>query len=479
MTTVSLPYNYTPRDYQLPRWQDFDSGMYKRYFDVWHRRGGKDLNWWNIVIREAGSGRVGLYYYFLPTAVQGRQVIWDGIDNTGRKFLDYIPKGLIKGMRIDEMKVEFTCGSIIRVIGTDNYDAVRGTNPIGCVFSEYAYQHPMAWQIVKPILNANGGWAAFNTTPNGNNHAKKLWDVARESEFWSTSLITIDDTNIVTQEMIDQDRAEGTPEEMIQQENYCSFEAGAVGAFYAINISQARSEGRVTNVPYDDSLPVDLFVDLGKSDTTAIGFVQRNGENVNIIDYYENNQKDIAHYVKVIKERKYRIRTLYLPHDAFAKRLESPQTIADQFEEHGFTIERVPNISIMNGIQLVRKIFPHLWFDKKTTLLIEALENYHKEYDVAKKVYKDTPVHDWSSHASDMARYMAVILTQKLTDISELERLHRDRMRPLQVDEDQLYLDRLDKAMKAIQNGEKPEDDYEVQRQEYLKTIERSTSNFY
>ncbi len=467
---ISLPYNYEPRDYQRPVWEAFDYHKKKRFYTLWHRRSGKDINWWNLLIREAASGQVGLYYHFLPTGTQGKKVIWDGITNHGRKFLDYIPEGLIISKNDTEMKVGLKNGSIIQVIGTDHYDSIRGTNPIGCVFSEFAYQHPMAWEIVKPILNANGGWAAFDTTPNGNNHAKKLWNIAQSSPDWFTSKVTIRDTNIVSQEVIEQERKEGTTEEMIQQEYYCSFEAGMVGAFYAQNINQVYSGGRYAKLEVEEA-PVDVFMDLGKTDTMSIGFAQFVGNRVHVIDYYENNLQDIEHYVKVLKGKPYKIGTLYLPHDAFAKRLESAQTVAQQFQANGFQVSRVPSISIGNGIQLTRKILPRTYFNSPNTeKLLEALESYHKEYDLEKKVYKENPVHDWSSHPSDMFRYLAVI-AEEATPMSEEEykRHHAGLTGSYYEETDKLKI--LDQQMRDFLEG-KPQDTYQSRHDDYLRSLE-------
>jgi len=395
---------------------------------------------WNLVIRQAIKV-VGLYYHFLPTSVQGRKVIWEGMTNDGERFIDYIPPELVVAKNEQEMKIVLWNGSIIQVVGTDHYDSIRGTNPLGVVFSEYAYQHPMAWEVVKPILNANGGWAAFDTTPNGNNHAKTLWDMAcGNPDTWFTSKLSIEDTNIVPLSVIEQERAEGVEEGILQQEYWCSFEAGAVGSYYAKNVQEARREGRVCDLEEDASVPVDLFFDLGSSDATAIGFVQAINGQVRFIDFYEKNQEDISHYLEVIRAKSYTIGKVYLPHDAFAKRLESPSTIADQFEAAGFQVERVPNISILNGTQLVRKMFPRTYFDKKnTSLLLSALENYHKEYNVETKTYKDTPKHDWSSHAADMVRYVAVIYGNDVepdtaSEERELRRMMRSYESPTETD---------------------------------------------
>jgi len=39
---------------------------------------------------------------------------------------------------------------------------------------------------------------------------------------------------------------------------------------------------------------------------------------------------------------------------------------------------------------------------------LEALRQYRSEYDEKKKVFKDTPLHNWTSHFADSARYMCI-----------------------------------------------------------------------
>jgi hypothetical protein len=356
---------------------------------------------------------IGLYYYFLPTYTQGKKIIWDGITNEGRKFLDYIPEEVIENQNGQEMKIVLKNGSIIQVIGTDNYDAVRGTNPRGCVFSEYAYQNPMAWEVVRPILKINGGWAVFNTTPNGKNHSYELDMMARNNPGWFTEVLTIENTGLLDEEDMKQEKAEGMDEEMIAQEYYCSYNVGIRGSYYAKQIEEAIKANRIGNVPIEKHLEVDLFLDLGKNDTTAIGFVQQVGKEIRIIDSLEARGEEIAYYCIKLGEKGYRYRNMYLPHDAYNKRLESSKSIQQQFEEAGFKTVRVPDVGILNGIQEVRKTFSRLWIDKeRCKQMIRALENYHKEYDNIKKVFKDNPVHDWSSNFADMVRYLAIGLRE-------------------------------------------------------------------
>ncbi|MBP7118466.1 hypothetical protein KBA63_00100 [Candidatus Woesebacteria bacterium] len=376
---------------------------------------------WNYLIRRAFETK-GVYYYFLPEGTQAKKIIWDGINNDGFKFLDYCPEAITKAKNGVEMKITLLNGSIIQLIGTDRYDSIRGTNPIGCIFSEFAFQNPMAWEIVKPILKVNGGWAVFNSTPNGKNHFYELYEMAQNNEDWFCEKLTISDTDVLTEKDMDEERKEGMDEEMIQQEYYCSFDIGALGAYYSKQMLAMREEDRICTIPIDFNREVEVTLDLGKNDSTAVIFTQKVGKEIRIVDYYEARGEEIDHYVTMLLERKYRYSFMNLPHDAFAKRLGSPQTIAEQFESAGFKVRRVPELSINAGIQLVRKYFPNFWMDKVRCKQLERiLENYHHEWDKVKKVFKDQPLHDWSSHGADAMRYMAIMAKETMADANAYE----------------------------------------------------------
>ena len=402
----------------MPLLKALDSGT-TRAVCVWHRRSGKDTVLWNYLIRRAFETK-GVYYYFLPEGTQAKKIIWDGINNNGFKFLDYCPDAIVKNKNGVEMKIELVNGSIIQLIGTDRYDAIRGTNPIGCIFSEFAFQNPMAWEIVKPILKVNKGWAVFNSTPNGKNHFYDLCEMAKENDEWFFESLSILDTGVLGQQDIEDERREGMDEEMIQQEYYCSFDIGALGAYYSKQMQEAREQDRICSVPVEKMKKVDVILDLGSNDCTAITFLQKVGKELRIIDYYEASGEEIAHYVQVLREKEYDYGFMYLPHDAFSKRLESPKTIAEQFGSHGFEVKRVKKLDINSGIQLVRKLFPQFWIDKTNCKqLVRVLENYHHEWDPVKKRFKDSPLHDWSSHGADSVRYMCVAINESVPPSEE------------------------------------------------------------
>lgn len=230
---ITLPFSFTPREYQLPLLRALDSGI-NRAVIVWNRRSGKDKVCFNYLIRKAFE-RKGTYFYFLPSYSQAKRVLWDNIDGDGFKMLDHIPKELIKSTNGTELKLELINGSIIQLIAADEFkNSGVGTNPIGVVFSEYSITSPEAWSFVSPILAVNGGWAIFNFTPRGMNHAWKLLQMAKDNPKWFTQILTIEDTKVMNEEALIEER-KLHPADFFEQEYYCKFIEGAGQFFRNIN----------------------------------------------------------------------------------------------------------------------------------------------------------------------------------------------------------------------------------------------------
>jgi hypothetical protein len=429
--TIRIPYNFWWRSYQKRVIAAMDGGC-RRAITVWHRRAGKDTTWLNIMIKKMFQ-RPGIYYYFFPKFAQGRKIMWDGKDFHGRPFLDYFPDPLVDDRNETEMQITVNVGggktSIFQIIGTDNYDYIVGTNPVGCVFSEYAIQDPGAWDLVRPILMENGGWAGFAYTPRGKNHGYKLFEMAKDNPNWFAEILTIDQTrrdavredgtplpgengaSIVTADDIAEERASGMSDELIAQEYYCSFEGPREGSYYGELMKVVESEGRICNIPYDPRYPVYTAWDLGASDNMAIGFVQFVRAEIRFIDFDMGSGKGLPHYVRLVKEgRPYIYARHKWPHDAAISDIGTGKTRLESAWDLGLRdIDVGPKLPIDDGINAVRMLFPRLFFDgNKCEKLIDALKSYRKEWDEKNRVFKNKPVHDWSSHPADMVRNLAI-----------------------------------------------------------------------
>ncbi len=255
---------FIPRSYQLPILDAIENKGYKRVLAIMPRRAGKDLTAFNLCIRACVRKPCVIYYIF-PTYAQAKKVIWDSVTNSGDRILDYIPESLVESKNAQEMKIRFKNGSLLQLVGSDNYDSLMGTNPQGVVFSEYALQDPRAYQYIRPILAANDGWALFITTPRGKNHAYELYQIAKNSVNWFAMKLTLDDTQHIPALEIERERAEGImSEDLIQQEYYTSFDMGVEGAYYAKYMDKMRIDGRIGDVPWESNFKVSTSWDLGK-----------------------------------------------------------------------------------------------------------------------------------------------------------------------------------------------------------------------
>lgn len=265
---ISIPHKFTPRNYQIPLFEAMDGGI-KRAILVWHRRAGKDKACWNYVIKKAFE-RVGTYFYFLPEYSQAKKVIWDNIDNDGFRMLDHIPRELVKATNATDLKVTLTNGSVIQLMGADNFaKSGVGTNPIGVVMSEYSINDPKVWNFIRPILAVNGGWAIFNFTPRGQNHAFELLEMAKNNPEWFTQVLTVEDTGILSDDDIARERNEGMSQAMIDQEFYCKFIESATSFFKDIP-AVCTNEPK----PIDFSHRFQMGVDLARyNDYTAISVI--------------------------------------------------------------------------------------------------------------------------------------------------------------------------------------------------------------
>ena len=401
------------RPYQIPIWDAVENKGYRKVFTVLPRRAGKDLCVWNLAIRYA-LRKPCLVLYCLPTDRQARRVIFDGITIHGDSFLSYIPKELITKTNIQEMKIILKNGSIIQCTGGDNFkENLVGTNPSFIVFSEYArFSSAEAYEFARPILAANDGVFIALTTPYGKNHAYHMYKVAKDLPDWFVYVKTTDDTNHIDYDVLQQERSQMS-NDLFLQEYYCSFDRGVSGAYYGADLNRIRDIGQITSVPWEPGLLVHCAIDIGVADSSTIIWFQTTGDGqvIRIIDCYSFNNLGLDHLVHKIQERRDQgwIMGKYIaPHDLMVREWGGGAiTRYEKARQLGINFTILPQTSIEDGIDNVRSLFSKFWIDSvKCKSLIDALENYYREWDEERQVYKPKPVRNWATHYADALRYL-------------------------------------------------------------------------
>lgn len=405
----------------MASWLAWERGV-RRFLLVWHRRAGKD-DWALNLTAVAAHQRVANYWHCLPMYEQARKAIWEAINpHTGQRRIDEaFPPEIRKRTDNGSMTIEFLCGSIWKVVGSDNPDSLVGAPPAGIVFSEWALANPSAWAYLAPILLENDGWAAFITTPRGRNHVKSMLDMAKTNPAWFAEVLTPNETGFPV-ERIEEQRQEyhgifgiDAGDALIDQEYWCSFEAAILGAYFGKEMLAAELEHRIATVPYEPELPVHTAWDLGVGDSTAIWFFQQLGPQVRVIDYYEASGYAVDHYVEVLRERGYQYGLDYVPHDARVREWTNAdvegkaKSRVQTLLELGRKPRVVTSQKLGDGIQAARRLIPLAVFDEKACAQgLECLRQYRRIWDDKLKTFRDEPLHDWASHGASAWRYLAL-----------------------------------------------------------------------
>ena len=438
------------RSYQQPLHRYMVNGG-KRAIEVAHRRWGKDEIALDVAC-ELAHKRPATYWHCLPQYGQARKALWTAVNpHTGKRRIDEaFPLAVREKTLENEMFIQFKCGSTWQLIGSDRYDVTVGAGPAGIVYSEWALANPSAWAYHRPMLEENAGWAMFITTPRGKNHAHAMYERAQKTHGWFAEVSTVLDTKALTTEQLAEALAEyqdlygpDMGQAYFDQEYLCSFNAAIPGAFYGSEMNLLIKAGRVTTVQHQEGLPVYTAWDIGRTDDTSIWWYQVIGGEIHAIDFYSMPGADPNEaasqilgrrvYINFVRDklgvelgellpelahrRAYQYGKHYLPHDARAA----------TFAAHGKTVIEqlaavlgianmaiVPSLSVQEGIQAARQALRRCWFDEaRCENGVQALQQYRREWDDEKKVFRQTPLHDWSSNPADAFRMLAIAWRQE------------------------------------------------------------------
>lgn len=397
---------YRPRSV----FEDFHNRKERWAVLICHRRAGKTVASLNDLLIRAllENKKHAQYAYIAPYYSQAKSVAW--------RYLERFAEPIMTKSNQSELWVELINGARIRLFGADNPDALRGNFLDGVVMDEMADMKPSVWgAVVRPLLADRKGWATFIGTPKGHNSFYDIYRDALKSDNWYTKVLRADQTNLLPDGELEDAKQSMSPDQY-EQEFLCSFEAAILGSYFGAEMRRITDLDRITTVDYDPMFPCHTAWDLGFNDSTAIWWFQVVYGEIRVLDYHQSNGQSIPYYTGLIAQKEdefgYKYGYHYLPHDARAKTLASGgKSIIEQIStkidiKH---LKITPSLSLQDGIQATRLALTRAWFDNRCEEGIECLRQYQREYDEDKKVFRDKPRHDWTSHGSDAFRYLSIV----------------------------------------------------------------------
>jgi phage terminase large subunit len=374
----------------------------------------------------------------LPQANQARKALWNAVNpHTGKRRIDEaFPLDTRAGTVEDEMLIRFVNGSTWQVVGSDNFNSLVGSPPIGLVFSEWALCDPASWAYLMPIIEENGGWAIFNTTPRGKNHAHKSLLSARKNARAFAEVLSADQTGVfrpdqlqsIRQKLIDT-YGEDYGQSLYDQEYGCSFEAANLGAILGRALAKAEAEGRISDVlgAYDpEGAPIEISSDIGRRDASTWWFWQPCVGGFRIVDYDKDSGLDADEWCdrlqKRLVDRKYKLGRIWLPHDARAKTFGAKHSAIEIFI-HRFgqsVMGIVPESNKSDRINAARIVVQRCAFHETNTAKgRDGLSAWSFLYDEERKEFSKEPDHNWASHDGDGFSYGAQIMRERVMPVKK------------------------------------------------------------
>ena len=401
---IEIP--YVPRPLQAKLHNDLDNHRFAVL--NCHRRFGKTILIILHLIKKAltNDKKNPRYYLIGPTFVSIKRVCWDYL----KQYASCIPGTTFNET---ELRCDLPNGARITLLSSEDPDKIRGIYADGVCIDECSQMNPILWnEIIRPALSDRKGFCYFISTPAGmSNIFYDLYQHAQSDPNWLAYTAKASETGIIDQEELDAAKAQ-MGDAKYKQEFECDWIANIEGAVYGEIIKSLEEKKQITRIAYDPALEVHTAWDLGVDDSTAIVFYQLLGNQILIIDYYENNREGLPHYVQVVKDKDYVYGEHFAPHDIEVTEFSTGKTRREVAYQLGISFKILPKINLEDGIHSLKMVLPKCWFDGENTKpLVDALRHHHRKYNEKMKMFSNKPVKDWSSHAADAARYMALSIT--------------------------------------------------------------------
>lgn len=403
---------YAPRPFQRMLHSGFARSRLSLV--ICHRRAGKTVACVAETIRQVLRCKLPEPQgaYIAPTYGMAKRIAW----NYFKGQLANVP-GVT--FREGELSIELPGKRRIYLLGADSPDRLRGMYLDVAVVDEMAdCAESLLGEVLMPCLADRNGRLILIGTVKGRNHFWRQFEKAKDSPEWFTADLKPADTNSLTDAQIQFLRAEMSEDEF-RGEMLNDPDAGVRGSYYGSTLRDLEERGRIRAVEYDKNLLVDVSMDLGYADGTAVWYTQALGmREVRVLRFEEFTQTSFGEILRTIKRQPYTFGRFIGPHDLRVHDYNSGQSRLEFAFELGCQFEVAPQLKIMDGIAAGQRLLEMCWFDRELTKEgRDRLALYRSAYDERNRTLSRTPIHDWCSHAADAWRYLAVATGGAQADI--------------------------------------------------------------
>jgi len=344
--------------------------------------------------------------YIAPNRIQAKNIAWD--DHVARVLTELRIKKVPHQVNETELSVTFPHGGKIQLLGVENKEALRGISNWGSIFcDEYDDWQDDIWPtIIRPNLMVHKAPAIISGTPKG---FRNMYRLSQKPEFKEFHFTSMDNPDLDLEElnsMIEEYKGEG--EDYYRQEILAEYvkPVGVVYKEWAMN--------NFKDIEYDVSLPLYVTFDWGVNDPTVVIWLQMNGSELRVIDYYEAKDANIEHFVSVINAKPYKKPDMFCGDPAGkARTLTTGTSPIEMLSQKGIYVKTTDGVTIEEQVRISHTFIPSLFISTKADRFRECILNYRYPTMGVEKRSKlnfenEVPIHDEFSHAMRAFEYFCV-----------------------------------------------------------------------
>jgi len=346
-----------------------------------------------------------VYPYIAPSYRQAKNIVWS--DHLDRIITEFREKGVPHTINKTELSVSIEGGGKVQLFGVDNQEALRGISNWGAVFCDEFddWLEDIYPTIIRPNLMVHRAPCLISGTPKG---YRAMFKLESNPSFKSFHFTSYDNPELPKDEldsMVKEYKLLG--DDYFQQEIMAEYRK-PVGVVYG----SWDMDRQYIPIDYDPLLPLHITFDFGVADPTSIVWIQPHGAETRVIDFHEESNANIEHFISLINAKPYKKADLFTGDSAGkARTLTTGTSVIDIMASKGIYVRTKDGVRIDEQIRSAHSKMSGLFVAKgKAEGFKDALLNYRypEKKESLVNQQNEVPIHDKWSHAMRAFEYWCV-----------------------------------------------------------------------